>query len=90
MEHTCSSRLLLLRALLKRPLKATRIGEKKNTRTKTGSQSSVQGGDLTSFLSQCKQQPSQGHCDLVIHYFPLLTLEDGKNYGMVICLFHFP
>lgn len=27
---------------------------------KTGSWSSVQGGNLTSFLSQCKQQTSQG------------------------------
>lgn len=57
---------------------------------KTGSWSSIQDGNLPSFLSQCKQATSQGgSVTYSATISPLSTLKDGRNYDTVTCFSDF-
>lgn len=87
-EHTCSFRMPLLRTLLEKHLKATRVGEDTHTHTHTAE---AQCRVVTSpaFSPNANNSLPKGHCDLFSHYFPLSTLKDGRNYNIVICFFHF-
>lgn len=42
------------------------------------------------FFPNANSRFPRGHCDLFGHYFPLSTLKECRNYGIVICFVHFP